>query len=181
MDSIDRRALVLALVDSLKSSGSWCGDTHVQKSCYVLQTLLDFPTGFDFILYKHGPFAFDFQEFMHGLRADDLIASIPTDLQYGTSLVVTAQGRQIINLRSELVNQYGQRLKAVTERLGKKTVRDLEKIATAFHATQELGKTASIQDRAKRITYYKKHVSLEDAEGAIKEADQLAVQFAAAI
>ncbi len=178
MDRTDRRALVLALVDALKSSGSWCGDTHVQKSCYVLQTLLGFPTGFDFILYKHGPFAFDFQEFMHGLRGDDLIAAVPTEFQYGSSLLVTPQGKRIISLRAELVNKYSNQLKTVSERLGKKTVRDLEKIATAVFVTQELGKSASIQDRAKRITHYKKHVKFEEAEGAIKEADQLAAQFA---
>ena len=30
-------AVLLTLLDALKQRGSWCGETHLQKSVYVLQ------------------------------------------------------------------------------------------------------------------------------------------------
>ena len=125
MDRTDKRALVLGLVDSLRAAGSSCGETHVQKSCYVLQTILGLPTGFDFILYKHGPFSFDLQEYFHTLRGDELITAAPTKFQFGTSLVVTEQGQHIEKMRSELIQKYSKAFKTISSQLGKKTVRDL--------------------------------------------------------
>src|SRR5690606_24019548 len=59
-------AVDLELIARLKEVGSWCGETHVQKSMFLLSTVLDSDLGYEFIIYKHGPFSFDFR--------DDLIA-----------------------------------------------------------------------------------------------------------
>jgi hypothetical protein len=173
MDRTDKRALVLALVDALRTAGSWCGETHIQKTCYVLQTSLNLPTDFEFVLYKHGPFSFGLQEYIGELRGDDLLAAVPTDFPYGTSLAVTPQGKQIEALRKDLVAKYSKQLTLISERLGRKGVKDLEKIATAIFVTKELGADATLQDRAKLITEYKKHLSMTEAEQAINEADSL--------
>ena len=37
MDRTDRRALVLALVDALRASGSWCGETQAQAAAQQMQ------------------------------------------------------------------------------------------------------------------------------------------------
>lgn len=172
MDKWDKRALVLALIDALRASGSRCGETHVQKSFYVLQTMSKVPSNFNFILYKHGPFSFDLQEFLHELRGDNLIADMPTGLPYGTMLAVTPQGKQIESLRADLINRYKRLFQTISERFGKKTVRDLERIATAFYVMQELPKS-SVKDQAQRITFHKKHVRLDEAEQALVEANDL--------
>ncbi len=177
MDRTDRRALVLALVDALRASGSWCGETHVQKSCYILQRLVGLPTNFEFILYKHGPFSFDLQEYFHSLRGDDLIAAAPTGYRYGTSLLVTEHGKKIEQLRSDLIAKYAAQFKKVSDRLGPKSVRDLEKIATAVYVTDELGPDKSVEERAKKITEYKKHVSFKEATQAVEEFESIAKEL----
>lgn len=174
MDNTDRRALVLALVDALRASGSWCGETHVQKTCYILQRLVGLPTNFEFILYKHGPFSFDLQEYFHGLRGDNLIGAAPTSFQFGTSLVVTEQGKRIESLRSDLISKYQAHFEKISGLLGRKSVRDLEKIATAVYVTDELGKDKSVEERAKKIFEYKKHVTMKDATRAVEEFDEIA-------
>ena len=59
MDRLRRAALLTRLIQRLRDRGSWCGETHLQKASLLLQDLTGVPLGFDYILYKHGPFSFD--------------------------------------------------------------------------------------------------------------------------
>jgi len=70
MDRLRRAALLTQLIERLRRRGSWCGETHVQKATLFLQDLTRIPMGFDFILYKHGPFSFDLRDELTSLRAD---------------------------------------------------------------------------------------------------------------
>jgi uncharacterized protein YwgA len=40
---------------------------------YILETVLGVPSGFEFILYKHGPFSFDLRDELGSLRTDGFI------------------------------------------------------------------------------------------------------------
>ena len=71
MERLQRAAVLLSLIEQLKDRGSWCGDTHIQKTTYFLQELLKVPLGFEFILYKHGPYSFDLEDEITALRAVD--------------------------------------------------------------------------------------------------------------
>ena len=73
MERLQKAAILTELADQLRREGSWCGHTHMQKATYFLQDLLEVPTGYEFILYKHGPYSFDLSEEMTTLRADYLI------------------------------------------------------------------------------------------------------------
>ena len=37
---MQRDAVLLSLMNEMRAKGSWCGETHVQKSAYFLQELL---------------------------------------------------------------------------------------------------------------------------------------------
>jgi uncharacterized protein YwgA len=67
MKEAQNRAILVTLIKSLRSKGSWCGETHIQKAAFFLQQLTGVPIDFDFILYKHGPFSFDLRECDAGL------------------------------------------------------------------------------------------------------------------
>jgi len=73
MNRLKRDVVILSLIENLKKKGSWCGETHIQKATYFLQELFDFPLGFEFILYKHGPFSFDLSDKLTAMRADMLL------------------------------------------------------------------------------------------------------------
>ena len=66
MERLQKAAILTELADQLRREGSWCGHTHMQKATYFLQDLLEVPTGYEFILYKHGPYSFDLSEEMTG-------------------------------------------------------------------------------------------------------------------
>jgi len=52
MNRFDKASLLVALTEKLRASGSWAGETHIQKAMYILETVLGVPAGFEFILYK---------------------------------------------------------------------------------------------------------------------------------
>ena len=52
-------------------------ETHVQKAMYLMQELLEVPTEYSFILYKHGPFSFDLSDELTSFRGDYLLELAP--------------------------------------------------------------------------------------------------------
>src|SRR5690349_16049719 len=88
MNDTRRKVVLAALVDALHGHGGWAGETHVQKNAYFLEELLDVPFGYEFILYKHGPFSFDLRDELGGMRADTMLGLEPRP-PYGPSLITT--------------------------------------------------------------------------------------------
>ena len=62
LDRVRNGVVITRLIETLRERGSWCGETHVQKAAFFLQELMEVPTRFHFILYKHGPFSFDLRD-----------------------------------------------------------------------------------------------------------------------
>lgn len=173
MNKNERSALILALSDQLRKDGSWCGETHVQKSLYILQELLNIQTGLEFILYKHGPFSFDLQDELSELRGNEFLAAVPMQYPFGASLKVTDPGAKLIEMNSELISQFKSQIEFVSKEVGRGRVADLEKIATALYVTTELSRMAPIEQRAERIRHYKPHIKKEDAITAVECIDKL--------
>ena len=95
MNRLQRDVVILALLKELKLRGSWCGETHLQKSVYFLQELLRVPLGFEFVLYKHGPHSFDLSDEFTASRAD-LMVEVKLNPPYGPSLLPTSRSQALI-------------------------------------------------------------------------------------
>jgi uncharacterized protein YwgA len=84
------RAAVIALLNrEMLHNGSWCGETHIQKAMFLLQDLLGVDTGFDFILYRHGPFSFELRDELAAMQADGLLELVLRQPGYGPTYVPT--------------------------------------------------------------------------------------------
>ena len=94
MDQLQRASLIIDLIEKLTEKGSWCGETHIQKAVYFLQELTKVPMGFNFILYKHGPFSFDLRDELAAMRAYRLL-EIELRPPYGPGLFPTESGTNI--------------------------------------------------------------------------------------
>jgi hypothetical protein len=46
-----RCALVVEVVKRLRSQGSWCGETHLQKAFFILQDLTKSNFGYKFVYF----------------------------------------------------------------------------------------------------------------------------------
>lgn len=172
MDRIKKAALITRLIEKMRERGSWCGETHIQKATLFLQYLVGVPTGFDFILYKHGPFSFDLRDELTSLRADDFVKLEPQG-PYGPRIASTSRSKYIQDLCSKTIEEYDNRIDFVAEHLGTKGVAELERLATVFFLAQGEHNDASIEKRAERLTKVKPHISKDDAIIAVKEVDKL--------
>jgi len=172
MNRLRQAAILLDLSERLRKRGSWCGETHIQKATYFLQELLNAPIGFNFILYKHGPFSFDLRDMLTAMRADGLLELVPQD-PYGPSFVPTNQGLKLRKLYPKTLGKFKRKIEFVSDTLADKNVSELEKLATALFVALEEPSGSSVERRAQLISELKPHVDLADAERAVKLVDRI--------
>jgi uncharacterized protein YwgA len=176
MERLQKAAILTELADRLRREGSWCGHTHMQKATYFLQDLLGVPTGFEFILYKHGPFSFELSEEMTALRADYLIEFDHKSPGYGPGLVPTQTSAELRSRYPVTLAKHAREIEFVARAFGTKGVTELEKLATALYVTREQAEAADIAKRANRLHELKPHVNLADASAAIQEYERIAME-----
>ena len=166
-----RCAIVVDLIMKLRSRGSWCGETHIQKGIYILQDLLNANFGYKFVIYKHGPFSFELSNELSGMRASDIIGIVFPKEGYGPSIVATDFGKRVLDTHKENLEKFLPVSDFVANWFEKNDVKHLEKIATAYFVTKKYPREPAAV-RAQRVHDLKPHVDLQSAEEAIKIVDR---------
>ena len=175
MDRLKRAALLLRLIEELDRQGSWCGETHIQKTVYFVQELTQVPLEFDFILYKHGPFSFDLRDELTALRADELLELV-SQFPWGPRIATTDRSEYIQGLYSRTLRSYENRIAFVADVIGKKGSADLERIGTALYITLREDSGLAVEERSERLTVLKPHIPPESARDAVVEIDRIIEQ-----
>lgn len=170
MNDIDRSAILLDLAAQLRAHGSWTGETHVQKAAYLLQELLGVPSGFKFVLYRHGPFSFDLRDSLNKLEAWGCIRTEEQPYPYGPKII---EGPTSGKLRtaSKDREEYLPQIQFVAQQLGKAKVSELERVATALFI--ELDPNVKPEDRPDRLVSLKPHISRQDAPTAFERLGEI--------
>jgi hypothetical protein len=176
MDKYYRMAVLLDLMEHLKEAGSWCGETHVQKATFFLQEVTGVPLGFDFIIYRHGPFSFELRETLGEMRGASMIDAVSRK-PFGASLEVTEPGRRHLERFPRTVASTRGAAEAVARFLGSRDVYELERLATALFVMREQ-ETDEPERLVARIVELKPHV---DPERAAKAVHDVAVFRAAGV
>ena len=169
MEPLERASVLLNLVETLRSKGSWASETHFQKATYFLQQLLRVPLEFEFILYKHGPFSFDLREDLSAMLGNSFLQWEPQP-PFGPSLIPGPAG-DVLKRQYPVQAEIFSRIEFVAEKLAPKRVVELERLATALFVTHE-GK-ANPTERAARICELKPHIQLQQAQQAVQEVDEI--------
>lgn len=172
MEGKKRQAVVLGLIEAMSGEGSWSGETHIQKCAYFLQQALNVPLGFDFILYKHGPFSFDLREELGEMRSDRII-DFEAQLPYGPSLRAGSTAESLMRRFPKTIGMYQDQMQFVAAKVSHRDVVSLERLSTALYVTSEDLKRTSIEARAERIHDLKPHISTEQARIAVEEVDKI--------
>lgn len=176
MDFLNRAAILTSLADRLRKAGNWCGETHLQKVTYFLQEMLEVPLGFDFILYKHGPFSFDLRDELTALRADGLLELEPQPVPYGPKIATTKRSQRLWGWGDipQTIRQYEKQMDFVAGRVaGKKGVVSLERLGAALYVTKHEQHDGTLEGRIKKLTELKRHISEDEARDAMIEVDTL--------
>lgn len=166
------RAVLIKLIQSLRSKGSWCGETHIQKAAFFLKNLTGVPIDFDFILYKHGPFSFEMRDEINVMRAFDLL-DLKAQYPYGPQIVDTDRGKALCERFPKALAEYNKQIDFIADKLGDKGVVDLERLATAYYVTLEQPDIEGQNARAREIVELKPHIKPEAAKQAVIAVDAL--------
>jgi uncharacterized protein YwgA len=178
MNRLQRAAILLTLLDALKQRGSWCGETHLQKSVYFLEELCGVPLGFPFVLYRHGPYSFEFSDEITALLADLLLTLQPRP-PYGPTLVLGENAGRLLANFATTRQRYEPHIAFVADHLGSSKVVDLERLATALYVTRESLGDKGIEARAARLHEIKPHIPIEFARRAVDDVDAMIREVAA--
>lgn len=171
MNATERKALLAHLVERLREQGSWCGETHVQKACYLLQEAAAVPTGFSFVLYKYGPFAFDLRDELTHMKAEGLLGFEVQPAPYGPKLTATPRGQRLIERLGQRLDRFSEAVDWVAEELGSKGAGSLEALATAvMMAKRHPG--ASEDELVEHLRSAKPHLSTDEARDAVRTANE---------
>lgn len=170
MNQFQEYAISIALAKSLYQHGSWCGETHLQKAMYFLNEFSCLKLDLDFILYKHGPYSFEFHDTLDELKMLKLLEHeyIPP---YGPRLKTTSRGEWLIDNQFDTVSIVSKTIQLIADCVGGKNVKELEKISTALYVWREMP-SATIEKRSNRLSEIKSHITYEEAYGATKHFEE---------
>jgi len=172
MKRSQRVALLALLNREMLKRGSWCGETHIQKAAFLLQEMLDVHMGYEFILYRHGPFSFELRDELASMQADQLLDLVSRQQGYGPTYLPTEFGEEFVERFPNTIARNFGAVQFVADELSDKGVVELEKLATAFFITR-FGDSNEIERRAQRLVELKPHFSLPDARSATERVDRL--------
>ena len=116
MKRLQRAAILVSLVESLRENESWCGETNVQKASFFLQQLASVPLGFEFVLYKYGPYSFGLTDELTSLRADSILTLETPDPMYGPRYLPDEMSGVILKCFSKTVSLYKKKVEFVAEK-----------------------------------------------------------------
>ena len=165
-----KTALLGNLVSRLRSVENWCGETHLQKTVYFLQEGCRLTMGYDFVLYKHGPYSFDLRLDISRLVGRRMLRQEPSSPPYGPRLIGTHLMEGHLRRFAEAIADHSDVIERVVQFVGKRGVAELERLSTALYVSISHSEE-SVESRAYRINKLKPHVSLETARQAIQELD----------
>ena len=165
------RAVLARLIDQMANSGSWNGETHIQKAVYFLETATGVPTNLGFVLYKHGPYSFDLHDELVWMKANQFIGIEPK-YPYGPSFHLAELGSAMLNRFPKTVACFADQIAFVADELGEEPVAELERLATAWFVTVK--HPADPEERARTVNALKPHITREEARSAIQRVDHIA-------
>ena len=171
LDFNHRAAVLAAMVKALHDIGSWCGETHIQKSIYLLQSAGEVDLGYDFVLYKHGPYSFDLATDIASLRSSNIVEFVVPIQGYGPSVRLTALGARLFEAWGSFVRPILHKINFIAEWFGTHDVRYLERIATA-HYVKAQHPSDEVYSLASELRRLKPHISEPDAIAAVRNVDE---------
>lgn len=172
MNRLQRAAVLTKLVKELRKSGSWCGETHIQKAVYLLQELAGMQTGFSFVLYKHGPYSFELGDELTSLRADGLLTLEPQELPYRPRMSAAASAADLQASYPKTLRRNDPSIRFIASKVGDRGVAELERISTALYVKRK-NPEMSIEARAQQLCHLKPHVPFPTACSASKEMEAI--------
>ncbi len=150
----ERWDVVCSAVDALSSSGAHAWRTHLQKLLFFADEWNALPSKpYDFVIHRFGPYSFDLDRDIADMQGFGVL-NRESLYRLGASYSTSNDG------------PFASQLKPLAEWLGKKSVQELEVLATTEFVRNRHGD--SVAEEVRRL---KPHVSPQDVQNALRELD----------
>ncbi len=158
---VDRYALLLKVIEELNRAGSWSGNTHVQKTVNLVQSVLGREI-YRFIIHHYGPYSFELKDDLERLVNSGLVER--SFDEFGYHYRVTEEGlRYLQNIGLDRKTTHV--IEKITTLFGKAPTYILELFSTVDYALTKFG-DAGDDPVVKHVKKLKPHFS----EAVIKRA-----------
>jgi uncharacterized protein YwgA len=176
-ETLQRQTVLYDLIDQLRAKGNWCGETHVQKAGYFLEKLAGGALGYDFILYKHGPYSFMLSEELAAMGALRFVDEIITHPNYGPRLKTNPEVAPMLHKNfAAKSTRLGPAMDFVVGKLCDYGVAALERLATALYFTKQ-EPVDDVEARARKINEVKPHIPLVRALEAVRDVERILAEW----
>lgn len=128
--------------------------------------------GFEFILYRHGPFSFDLRDELSSMQADNLLEIAVRREGYGPAYFPSTFSQTFLQRFPKTIARYSRQINFIANELGDKGVAELERLATAYFIANREGIRLTTE-RAQRLVKLKPHIALSEARASCEEVDVL--------
>lgn len=155
-----KHALILEVINGLKTSKSWTGKTHVQKTMFLVNEATSIQVPFEFVLYKHGPYSFDIETELEQMKSYSGISVQPVS-SYGVELK-PSDNADLIRSLAPLTPLEKESIDKICLFVGNKGVVELERLATAVWIRRR-ERVTDPHEVARRVNGLKPHISLAEA------------------
>jgi len=170
-DLTHRAAILAEMIKALHQANSWCGETHIQKAIYLSQSVGEMDLGYEFVLYKHGPYSFDLAADIASLRGANIIELVFPLHGYGPSVQLTPVADRIFASAQRFVQQFIPTINFIAEWFGSHDVRYLERVSTAYYVKQQ-NPFEETNALAAKLSSLKPHISEPEALTAVRQLDE---------
>jgi len=155
----------------MKEHDNWRGETHIQKAVFFLQSIFNIDLGFNFILYKHGPFSFDLRDKLNDMLAERELRLV-SQYPYGPSYEAGQRWQEFQVTFQKMSIEYENMIRFVAEKVGGSGVNSLEALSTALYFLNKAPR-AKNDKIAKVITMIKPHIPSDQAIEAAKKVREI--------
>ena len=162
-------AQILLVAKLLNGAGSWCGETHIQKTYFLLQELNVLPLAKTFVLHHYGPYSFDLREQVVELQVANFLR-LSIQAPYGPRLLVSDAGESFLNRNLSSFAPYLKNIENIIRKVGTKGVSELERLSTALFLINRRTSLKDAEKVAEELTKVKPHITHTLAIEAVREA-----------
>jgi len=167
--NLENGAIILSIIRKLNEKGSWCGETHIQKSMYFIEKLFPELADYEFILYKYGPFSFEVRDDIGILLSDNFLELNPSSKD-GPRLSNGKNSRLLEEFFKDKIKENNEKISFVVDALATKKVTELEALASALYVDTKKP-SAKLEEKIQKLQKLKPHIKEKQAEDAFKQLE----------
>ncbi len=158
---INKYALLLKTINELNSVGSWSGNTHIQKTVNLVQSILGLEI-YKFIIHHYGPYSFELRDDLERLVSVGFVKRTFDD--FGYHYKITEKGLEYLQ-SIEFNYKITDIIKEITSLFGRAPTYVLELFSTIDYTLTKFN-----TDNDKFIVEYVKKLKPHYSEEVIRKA-----------